>query len=611
MNRLPFLTTFLLLALLPLHAAAEGPPPSRSAGHQDIRILIDVSGSMKRTDPDNLRVPALRLITGLLPRGSRAGVWTFGRYVNMLIPLAFVDEAWRERAMAAAARINSHGLYTNMEDTLTDATWDWKRPPTDGARRSLILLTDGYVDISADAAENAASRERILNEILPRLQAAGVTVHTIALSREADHALLRQLATASGGRYEQAAPDRLERLFLRLFEKAAEPETLPLEDNRVLVDERIEEMTLLIFRRPGAPATRLTTPRGVSFDAQKRPPNVRWHQEARYDLITIDRPMAGTWRITADQDPDNRVMVVTDFNVNATRLPDNLAMDEPHTFLVQLTEGGRTIEKKDFLHFIEVRVRQENDQGEQWEWLLLDNGRRGDTAPGDGIYTLVLQESLQPGSHRLVVNVDGTTFRRRLERRFHVHASPVETFIAGKGGAAVLHVIPRAGMIEPDTMTVRAHVSTAGAYTESRDVPRTHHNQWRLDLSAYDPGLPHGVEIEVTGTRPSGRPVQVRVGPLHFGSRPLSEPVPEPASGPESGTHGEEGEHSPVETPAEDAPPAEVNWLWVALQVLFINALVIGGFFYGYRRWLRLEVRLPKSWQQAGQQTGQQPQEQA
>lgn len=53
--------------------------------NDDVRILIDVSGSMKKTDPSNLRVPAMKLINGLIPAGAKAGVWTFGRYVNMTV----------------------------------------------------------------------------------------------------------------------------------------------------------------------------------------------------------------------------------------------------------------------------------------------------------------------------------------------------------------------------------------------------------------------------------------------------------------------------------------------------------------------------------------------
>ncbi len=64
----------------------------------DIRILIDVSGSMKKNDPNNLRAPALRLLVGLLPNDAMAGTWTFGKYVNMLVPFRNVNAAWNKQA---------------------------------------------------------------------------------------------------------------------------------------------------------------------------------------------------------------------------------------------------------------------------------------------------------------------------------------------------------------------------------------------------------------------------------------------------------------------------------------------------------------------------------
>ena len=37
----------------------------------DVRLLIDVSGSMRESDPNNLRQPALDLMLRLLPENSR------------------------------------------------------------------------------------------------------------------------------------------------------------------------------------------------------------------------------------------------------------------------------------------------------------------------------------------------------------------------------------------------------------------------------------------------------------------------------------------------------------------------------------------------------------
>lgn len=71
---------YLLLITVLTHGQSLAAEP-----RYDFRVVIDVSGSMKQTGPQNLRVPALKLINGLIPTGSRAGVWTFGRYVNMAV----------------------------------------------------------------------------------------------------------------------------------------------------------------------------------------------------------------------------------------------------------------------------------------------------------------------------------------------------------------------------------------------------------------------------------------------------------------------------------------------------------------------------------------------
>ena len=81
----------------------------------DIRILIDVSASMKKTDPLDHRISALKLFNGLISEGSRAGVWTIDRYVEMTVKLGTVNDEWRETADAGVSTIRSNGNFTNIE----------------------------------------------------------------------------------------------------------------------------------------------------------------------------------------------------------------------------------------------------------------------------------------------------------------------------------------------------------------------------------------------------------------------------------------------------------------------------------------------------------------
>ncbi len=141
----PLYLLLLLVALVPANVArAQDEARTLPA---DVRVIIDISGSMKKTDPQNLRKPAVDLIVRLLPDDSKAGIWTFGQSVNMLVPHRVVDQAWRTEGSKKAAAINSVAMFTNIGAALEKATDDSAAPARD-YRRNVILLTDGVVDIN-------------------------------------------------------------------------------------------------------------------------------------------------------------------------------------------------------------------------------------------------------------------------------------------------------------------------------------------------------------------------------------------------------------------------------------------------------------------------------
>ena len=145
----------------------------------DVRLLIDVSGSMKTSDPENLRAPAVELLVRMLPEGSRAGIWLFGDGVRELVPHGDVDEEWRKLARRGMQRIDNSGQRTNIPAALDAATFDFERLDP-GYRISIILLTDGKVDIAESPMQNATAARSILTKRAVTLGQTGIPVHTIA-----------------------------------------------------------------------------------------------------------------------------------------------------------------------------------------------------------------------------------------------------------------------------------------------------------------------------------------------------------------------------------------------------------------------------------------------
>ena len=378
----------------------------------DVRIIVDISGSMKDTDPDNLRQPAVRLLARLLPEGASAGVWTFGQYVNMLVPHREVTNAWREMAIQRSAQINSVALRTNLGAAIETASDDYF---TDGdlSRTHFILLTDGKVDISDDPAKNTAEETRILDTIVADLIERGATFHPVALSEAADTDFLKALATDSGGRFQVAdTADALNLAFLQALNTAVPQEQIPIEGNGFTVDEGVREFTALIFwGESETSATRelaLVRPDDRVVNLSEFPDNVRWAREAGYDLITVNEPLAGQWRINGELGEGSRVTVVSDLRMVVNPLPPSFTLQEPLKLRVGFFEEGEKITNPDFLGVIEVSLSITSEDGRSGTKVL-----SGEQPPEDGTYRDTVSRLPAAGLYTFDVVADGQTFSRK------------------------------------------------------------------------------------------------------------------------------------------------------------------------------------------------------
>lgn len=588
------LLLFAITLWTPLAVLAQQRGDDQAPQQSDVRVLIDISGSMKDNDPNNLRIPALRLITQLIPEGEQAGAWTFGQYVNMLVKHGEVDAAWKDRAYHAAEEINSRGLFTNIEDVLDKSTRDWNAADP-ATHRSIILLTDGVVDISKKRGVNEEARSRVLNETLPRLKASGATIHTIALSDDADKAFLRQLSSGTGG-WNEVARDasQLERLFLKLFEKSVPVESVPLTDNRVLVDDSIRELTLLIFRKAGAQAAVLHSPNGEVIDSRSEKSNLRWRHEKRYDLITINEPMPGEWGVEADLDPDNRVMVVTDLTVRTSRLPNVMMTEDEFPYRVELEEEGEVILKPEFLDFVHIELRRDSSGERQTSIALRDDGQGVDGRAGDGRFSARLGGQLTPGEYEYTLLVDGMTFKRVKRDSVKVVGKPVAVTVkekqTGDPAQYSLTLVSFSELIRPDSLLIEASVSKQDGAATSLSIPRTGPNEWRIDMKVAAGDI-YTVQIALWAKRQDGRQRAYDLGSIQLGAGSRDVTFDQ-SDEPPADAQKETPELVEEATPPEPQPPPEKkveppNWTMVTAKVVGLNGLLIGIGFFLYRRWFR------------------------
>lgn len=598
----------------------------------DMRLVIDISGSMKKTDPENLRIPASKLLVNLAKDGTQFGVWTFGQYVNMLVPHKLVNGDWRKKALEQIELINSVALYTNIGEALEKASLGQSEP--DAAwDRTIVLLSDGMVDISKSEEVNNAEQKRILTEVIPQLKKAGFKIHAVALSEAADTEFLKQIALETNGSFSMAkTADELMSVFVQASDQVNKPEQVPLEGNKFQIDSAVQEFTALIYRKPGSSPTELFNPQNQRITVNQKADNISWFSDARYDLITVRQPQPGEWRVKAAIDPDNRVTVVTDLSLVMEGLPDNLIEGEKVTMTMHLSEKGKPITNPRFLSLMDITFSQETSSGERFAGKLSHNKSGKPKIPQDGIYSAKLGRTLTEGEHLFEVFVDGKTFQRKRSHRVTVHRDVLhiqQNFTLEDGiEKKFLLVKPKAALIDPEQIAIVAQLRSPSEQKVIQEAKTNDSGQWQIDVPQFaEPGI-YNVLVKVSGKSANGLPFELIQGPYEVDYTPVGvveEPLPDlddlaeefveedleipDLEQPEETPVNEAPNEIVIEEPAEpinEVPVEEVREAQVdeasedsdglSLTVIIIlavigNGLLIGGGYFIYRKTVKKEEK--------------------
>jgi len=422
-------SSLLALLLLCLFAPAAGADTAGAGLKPDLRLLIDISGSMKTSDPDNLRAPAMDLMIRLLPEGAKAGVWLFGEEVRELVPHGLVDAQWRARAQVAMSQIDNSGQRTNIPAALAAATYDFDRLDP-GFRSSIVLLTDGKVDVAESPMVNAGAARKLLQQLAPQLGATGVPVHTIALSAEADWLFLRALAQTTSGVAEQAeSAQQLTGIFLQALEMVAPTARVPLAGSVFAIDDSVREFTVLAFFGDEQDRLQLLDPTGSSYGASATGGSIDWFQNEQFALVTVTSPMAGKWQVNAPDSAGVRVTVISDLELEVDPPPNSIPAGRPSELGVRLTEQGRVLTDPQVLEAFEIVVDILGPDGASRRIAVTEEYPQ----PADGEYRVAMPVFELPGRYQLLVQLQARTLQRELPLYLEVVAPPEKATLVTRG----------------------------------------------------------------------------------------------------------------------------------------------------------------------------------
>jgi len=585
------ITLILLLILISVQGMTT--PAQKST---DLRILIDVSGSMKKNDPQNLRIPAIRLMAGLLPYKIKAGIWIFSGKARRLVALSKVSKKWKRIALKRATTIHSRGRYTNIEAALKTVSRGWvsKSKRYD---RHLIILTDGMIDISKVADKNTQSRYRIYKSLIPALKKAGVKVHTIALSDNADHDLLRSLSAQTNGWYRRISnTETLHRIFLKLFESSTRTDKVPITANRFKIDKSVQDMTVLVFRQSNSKPGALLTPTGKRWTAKSHPSAVKWMHESNFDLVTVSKPKPGQWGIISKLDPDNRVMIVTNLKLNHNRLPQAIVKGERLTLNAHLSRQNKPIRTKRFMRLVKFYAEGKPEFSDRM--YLHDDGQGSDAQANDGHYSLRIGSFHQVNqSYSITLTAKSATFERVSQQNVKIYKNAFRVNITKleheKTSLIKAWLYP--GLFRPDSVQLSIIYSDGSTETLKRKLDGSYQLKAKAKFSGQE------IKIKIVGARTNSShySAQIVQGLPAFKKSTIKSTAPAPkalktaaAPGHKHATdsgHKDEHQNKNSKKPKKKKHKrkkhkkktrpmiSSVSWSIVIPGVLFGNLLLIGG----------------------------------
>jgi Mg-chelatase subunit ChlD len=422
MKRLVVLFAVLVfLGLTPLSFSGDKPsggksvqPAAPEAGHNeqskgaDIVLLIDSSGSMRKTDPQNNRKTSAKLFISLLGSDDRVGIVSFGDSAKLLLPLTRNSKENYGRFISAINKISSREFSTNIYEGVKKGFDELKT--SESNKKVLVLLSDGKLALGSK--EKDAEALNSLSALLPELVKSGITLSTIAFSDQSDARFLEDLARAGGGFFKLALTDQdIHVIFALMFEKIKSPDAVPFDGDSFTIDKDIKEAIVFISKKAGTMTT-LVEPSGKKNTPAKYGKNIQWYETKLFDLITIREPLPGKWKVNLSTKEGNKVFVITNLSLKSSFNSNFVNRNEKVRGDVWLERDGVTLKEKDILDQITLSADLAGPDGKSSKVALRSSGQ-----PEGGVFSFEFVVP-QTGDYELRLMAEGKTFKRTMTIQF-------------------------------------------------------------------------------------------------------------------------------------------------------------------------------------------------
>ncbi len=359
-SRRKAICTFLLALVLIISALRIPSTITKAAGKDDnaynIVIVLDISGSMLETDPENLRYEAIELFTNLVAEtGNYLGGIAFSSEVSVRQkPILISSAADREKLNRSMREVKYVG-YTNIGDALLKAVEVLNTYGDQSLPKAIVFLSDGSTEMWSEKSLKLSLEHKA--EAIENARESNIPIYSVCLNvnGNADIGEMEQISGATGGFFKEVrSPEDLTEVFNSFYNLIYGTSTIGIVDEAFpstgIIEKKftvpgigVEEVNIIIEGK---------TNDLVLYDPDNNPVSTSVSNLSSMSLIKLKNVMPGEWRIVTTGNKEDRIKINLVFN---TKLSVDVEVDKAGA----IVDDNTPVKVKSYLRCGDMKASQE------------------------------------------------------------------------------------------------------------------------------------------------------------------------------------------------------------------------------------------------------------
>lgn len=337
--------------------------------NMDVVLVIDVSGSMKKTDPEKIALEGAKLFVDMMESsGSRVGLVAFSDQLVQVYNLTAVNSDSDKKAIKDAIEALQFSGDTDIGTAVQKAVNMLTTAQDVGNNKMVLFFTDGQIDLPkgspSEAEAEKVSRDNAESAI-SAASAANIPIYTIGLNVNGgvDTDLISQMASSTKAKNNiVATAGELPAIFNDIFADFVETEINELGDITIANADIYEELpfdipndsvleaniVMITSGKGNLTDVLLVKPDGSSVSPDGK--SIILSTSNNYNMLKLIGPMSGKWSLKIKGNQGCRVHVNLLFNYDVILKSVGQADGEGNLSVSATLEKNGTIVSDDALY---------------------------------------------------------------------------------------------------------------------------------------------------------------------------------------------------------------------------------------------------------------------